>query len=418
MGKKVYWSHFSTAGWGIVEANLEQILGQAELSPTLAKISPPPAPPLSEDSIPKTPRRVYPVETYSPYSSLLPRGVSPVGAVDARGVSLGAQTIGFDHLDLHRYSLGASFSSQIQSGSIYALYSNRTLGLNLSFSGGYLATVTGSNSVFTQFSRQAFFTGSMAFPVVRTYSEWVPSLSFNLGRTFNYLTDSVQMVSQPGGGPIVASVDAGLVFSNQETSRLAVTSEGGRYSVLGSRYYFLPDSPVWKLYLQDREYIRIGSHTIISPSVAAEWTSAQSAIYPWANALLQGRSAVSVANSVPGDSLTFLGIRGYPNYLFYGRAAIRPMLDFRIPISRVFGGIGTQRFFFDNLYAVAFAESSVLWGRGAPEILPSVGGGIRLSSEVFYIPVTWGIEFHQGFNRSLGGTSDLFFNVLASGLTF
>ena len=175
--KKVYLNHFSTSGWSLAVADLDDHVVQSELNPSLAQVSSPPAPALSEDSIPKTSNQTYHEESYSVFPSLLPRGILPVATVDSKGIAIGAQTLGFDVLDLHRYTLGASYSTQIQSGNFYGLYSNRTLGPDLSFSGGYLATVTGVDPSWTQFARQVFFTGSIAYPIVRTYSQWVPVLS-------------------------------------------------------------------------------------------------------------------------------------------------------------------------------------------------------------------------------------------------
>ncbi len=418
--RQVFLSHFSTAGWDLAETELGGSPGEIHFDSSRLKIAPPPAPLLSADSVPKTSDHVYRIDDYSVYPSILPRGIAPLVALDGSGIDFGAQTMGFDALDLHRYTLGASYSTQIQGADFYALYSNRTLGPDISFSGGYLTNITNTMATSTDYNRQLFFTGSISYPFVRTYSEWVPSLSASLQRIYSYQLQSQQPVQSQGVSPVVPNLDAVLAYSNQETSSLAVTSEGGRLAQVGLRTYLLAEKALLKAFFQDQEFLRLAPHMILTPSIAGEWTSTQSSTYPWANALLQGRSIQSLVNPMSGNSLNVLGIRGYPGIVYTGVGVLRPALDFSVPLARIFGGLGTSRVFFQSLYAVAFAETSVLWqaAGGAPQIRPAVGGGLRLSSEVFYLPVTLGAEYHLGLNSAAGGRPDLFFNILVSGMSF
>ena len=417
--QKVYLSYFSSSGWDLAEASLELNPAQKQLKTDLAKIAPPPAPALSEDSLHKTPNRTYPIQDYSVFPSLWPRGIIPVGAVDSRGIDIGAQTLGFDALNLHRYVLGASYTTQIQSANAFGLYSNRTLGSDFSISGSYLSTITDSNQTTTDFTQVLSAAISWAYPIVRTYSVWTPSLSVTSQRAYVYRRVDGSPVQFLGETPLISSADFNLSFSNQETSNLAVFSEGGRSAHLGVRSYFLPETVVWKAFFQEKEFLRLGQHTILSPSIAGEWVSEMGQSYPMSGALLRGRGSSGLTNTVLGDSLDWLGIRGYPNRLLGGGGVIRPSLDFRMPISRIFGGLGTYRFFFNNLYTLAFAETSI-WrsSQGQITYLPAVGAGIRLSSEIFYIPVTWGVEYHYGLNAEAGGRQDLFLNIQVTGFSF
>jgi hypothetical protein len=113
-----------------------------------------------------------------------------------------------------------------------------------------------------------------------------------------------------------------------------------------------------------------------------------------------------------------VSVRGYPGQVVLATQAVKPALDLRVPISRIFRGHGTNRIFLDNFYGLAFAETSWVSGPAGGVVLPSAGLGLRLSTEFFYLPVTLSTEYHYGFNLLTGGGSDLFFQFLVSGMSF
>jgi hypothetical protein len=81
----------------------------------------------------------------------------------------------------------------------------------------------------------------------------------------------------------------------------------------------------------------------------------------------------------------------------------------------VFRGWGTNPLFLDNFFAYVFAENTWIPLEGGSLLsLPSAGGGLRLSTELFFLPLTISAEYQQGFSKRYGGTSDLFFQFLGS----
>jgi hypothetical protein len=412
---QLYASVFSYTGWNLARVQLLN----SPANPNQAKVLPPPAPQMDQNSIDHSLQKVYSVENYSAYPSILPRTWAPLVAADSSGAILGAQTGGFDALNRHRYVLAGTYATELKLGDGYALYSNRSLGPALNLAASVLTTNFNDNSLGYTFSRQTELSTSAAFPILSTYSNWTPAIGFNIQRQLYYQynsTDSRQ--SLLGSSRIVPNIDAILTFSNLETSSLAISAEGGRQTRLGSRYYLNPNDESWKLLFMDYEHVRLTDHTILIPSFKATWVSHISSNYTASNALASGRTLQQVLGAFSGDDFDQLSIRGYPGLTYVSKAVTTAALDLRFPIMRIFRGWGTNPMFLDNLYGLAFAETTYFPYSSAGVVLPSVGAGLRLSTELFFFPVTFSGEYHYGTNRDRGGQGDLFFQILAQGLRF
>ena len=334
------------------------------------------------------------------------------------GYVFGAELFGYDATNRHRYGLGGTYESQLQTWDGFAVYSNRSLGPALSLTTDILTTNLNTIGNLYAYSRQIDLIGTAAFPIIGTYSTWTPQVDFNVQKVTNYLTpDNSSNSTITGSSLVVPSVDGVLSFSNQETSSLAINSEDGRYSLVGSRYYFNGNDSTLKVIALDQEFIRLGKHSVLSPSVKGTWVSNTSTSFLNSQSVLQGRSLNQLLLPFPYDNFNQMAIRGYPGYAFISKLGMVAALDLQFPIARIFRGWGTNPFFLDNLYGIAFAETSFLPYFGSGLLLPSAGAGIRLSTELFQAPLIVSAEFHQGFNSSYGA-SDLFFQVLASPLSF
>ena len=416
----LYASLLSTSGWDLVQID-PLPGGEKDVDPEKITLSPPPAPPLRAEASPAPPRMTYPSHAYSALGSLRPRAILPLLNLDDSGITLGAQTAGFDAIDLHRYDFSAAYSSRLRVGNISGTYSNRSLGALLSLNGGSSTTVTRSSPSEVLYSRQIQLKASASYLIERTYHQWQPFTSVNFERTFDYkfLTSSGES-SLRKTRPFYPSIDLGVQFSNLETSRLAISSEGGQASQLAVRYYALPQLPSWKVFFDTTRYIRLKEHVILSPELKATWVSQFNSIYPFANAVTLGRSAEQILGSFSGDSLGQLSIRGYPGEAFYSQFSLIPSLQLNFPISRVFRGWGTNLAFLDNLSGFTFFDAAILkqdTTRPA-RFLPSWGGGLQLSTELLFLPVTFSAEFHRGLNLQFKGKSDFFIQVMATGLNF
>jgi hypothetical protein len=204
-------------------------------------------------------------------------------------------------------------------------------------------------------------------------------------------------------------VDGSIAYSDVDSSRLAITAEQGRSTLLGTRAYLQPDQIVWKGLFEDIEHFRVTQHSILVPSVKASMSSTLSTSYRASNVVTQGR-IVRLTDSFPSDSFGQLAIRGYPKQIFYSRSAAVGALDYRFPLIRIFRGWGTNPVFLDNLYGFTFAETSVYPSQEPGHFaLPSAGVGIQLSTELFiHVPVVTSVEYHQGFQTDAGGKGEIF----------
>lgn len=408
---------FSPSGW-----NLAQIeYSKTPISNGSLTLAAPPAPPLPAADSQTDSVKVSESRDYTPFSTLAPRFWSPLFGFDGKNADVGAQTWGFDLLNQHRYTAAASYGTQLQLPEVFLLYSNRAFGPALNLAGRlYTATLTESDTNLS-FTREVLFSGSLVFPWLWTYSRMSSSFSLlaqkrdDFSRTRNSLSDSWNSGGATETRPFVPSVSWVLGYSNLETSDLAVADEAGRLTQLGARVYQTPDQQqVWKVLLIDQENFRIFPHAILSPSVKASWSSQVNPSFPASGVVLQGRIPQRWINSFNGDSLSQLSIRGYPGQSFSARSALVTALDFNFPLFRVFRGWGTNPVFLENLYAFAFAENTFVPTSSGSVSLPSAGGGLRLSTEFFFLPLTFSGEFQKGFAGNQGGTSDLFFQVLGN----
>ncbi len=419
---------YSTSGWDLAQINLDN---SKTLSTERATIPPPPAPasaipavPVnSPDSTPGAPITEYPIQNYSVWPSLLPRAWSPLLGWENNGLTAGAELFGFDAVNRHRYVLAGSYSSQLQTADGYFLYSNRSLGPDLAITGDLLSslanTTTGSSPTYY---RSFDLSVNLSFPIPWTYSTLTPVIAMNLQRVFaypGYQNNTNFSSNTPSTAlPTTSSFDAALEYSNQEYSNLGITSENGRFTELGFRFYNL-DTPIWKGLFLDREFIRLSKHVILSPAIKGMWVSNFSQNILFTNAILTGRTAGSILNAFSGDSFSQLNLRGYPNYVYFSKFVSTAGIDLQFPISRIFSGWEVQPVFLKNLYGFTFAEASYFPAFGRDWILPSAGGGLRLSGDFFSIlTTTLSIEYHQGFRQDLGGASDFFFQLFLGTTNF
>jgi hypothetical protein len=123
-------------------------------------------------------------------------------------------------------------------------------------------------------------------------------------------------------------------------------------------------------------------------------------------------------NPFLADNLNQLTLRGYPSYTYFSRAGAVAALDFRFPLGRIFEGWGTNPAFLDQFYGFSFAEISTLSFANLNYLFPCVGGGLRLTTELLFIPITLSTEYHAGLRKDLRGADDLFFQMIVNPLKF
>ena len=414
-----YASVFSTSGWQIGKFRLPSVpFLNPDLNPDSLKIQSPSAPAPAPDASRESIQNKYEERNYSVFPSLFPRLWFPfIGGISNTGIEFGLQTYGYDALDLHRYSAGVQYNTALQNLDAWALYSNRTLGPALTLSSDMTLGLQSVNSV-TVYSRLLEVQASASYPLVWTYSRLTPRLGFNAQRFLNYGNSVASLQTSPSSiTDTVFSFEGGLDYTNTQGSALGLGQERGFRVSLQSKAFMLPGAPSGKVFVEYSHYLPLINHTILIPKLSGLWSSTGTHEFVGANSTLQGRSSLQVINPFSGTGLSGLSIRGYPNYAFAGRIASVAALDLRIPLARIFRGWGTRPVFLNNLYGVAFVEAAYT-DVFTNSVLTSTGVGLRLSTELFFLPVTFSADYQQGFIKNLGGTSDLFFQILFNGISF
>jgi Tol biopolymer transport system component len=415
---ELYATHYHSSGWSVAQvggATLKTAYPAAQLT-----LAPPPAPQADTLSDNHAAATRYAVTDYSIFPSIWPRQWFLLPIFFPGGVYTLGEVSGFDATDRHSYILGAGYNSGIPKLDWLASYSNRSLGPTLTAeTSDRVTSFKIVNEAVTTYDRSTDFSALISFPFQFTYSTLVPTLGVSASRDFSYLKgfnpDDGDLVSKTR---YVPATDISLLYTNAENSRLGISPEEGRSAVLGSRIYFDSGQSVLKGVFKENEYIRVVDHAVLNPSFKALWTSSFDPNYGPANAVTEGRTPElittplsSVFGSVP--------VRGYPGALLYSRSVAVGSLDFKFPLLRIFRGWGTNPIFLDNLYALTFAEAAYFPGTASNLVLPSTGAGLRLTTEVFlHIPLNLGVEYHQGFKTTYGGTGDLFATIQLGSVSF
>jgi len=356
---------------------------------------------------------------YSAWPTMKPRYWAPILAAGSSQIYAGGEVVGFDALELHNYTLGAYYESLTQRPYWFVQYTNRQLGPPITVSNSdsisYLSynSQTGNGSYIRLNRTRA----STFFPFQGTWDVLRPSLAFNLDQEFGYLFTPNSLPPSPYTS--IPSFDAQLYYSNAETSRLAISSEGGRAMILGLRSYFEPTSPVVKSYFSWNEWLRLlSNHFILAPQFIGSATNRMSTFND-SNVVVKGQvpQPFDTESSAFGSNLTSVAMRGYPGQSYVTRAVLQPSAELRFPLARIFRGWETQPLYLQNAYGFFFGETSYFPNEAIS--LPSAGGGLRLDMEAFLrVPLTASVEYHWGANSSLGGVQQFIATIYMGGLGF
>lgn len=412
---RLYADSYSTRGFDI--ARVSELSGPR---PPLAALTvpPPPAPPPGADSDPHPADKVYPVDGYSIWPSILPREWLPYATVNPAGLYFGIQLQGFDAVDRHEYLLDLAYNTQTELADYNILYANRSLGPTIAVSTDEETTTFATDAVndVLSYQRRLRYNVTASYPIQFTYSVLTPSLAFHEERDSLFSPGSnaagSALVSET---PLTPYADALLLFTNTYSSRLAISPEDGRFTLLGERAFLSPGvRPVLKTMVSDSEYLRwfdwLWPHSVLVPTISYSWSTRPSP-YSLTPVAVLGRASGPIVSSLPLTGLDQLALRGYPNQAYYAQSAGVGSLEYRFPIAQIFRGWGTNPAFLENVSGFVFGESAFFPSREpGTSFLPSAGGGLRANTEVFVdVPLIWSLELDHGFNEALGGANDLYF---------
>jgi hypothetical protein len=403
---------FSWRGWDV--AKIELPTQTVTYSPDALKVEKPDAPP----SVPPTtdahavPADQFPANDYSIFPSILPRQWAPLVVLGTNTTYIGGEVLGFDALDQHEYLVGGAYNTQVGKADYVGAYQNHQLGVDLTFlTDGYSQNeVFNSDGSLAYYSRQTRYAAGVSYPILYTFSTLTPSIATQLERTNYYAAGSGDAYAKSAYVPYI---DGLLTYSQAQGSNLAITTEAGRILQLGGRMSFDSGQTIEKLLLRDTEFWRIDlpvKHSVLVPSIVFQASNQFVNNYAPGNVVVEGRGSGQLINSLPFTDLDQMGVRGYPNTIFYSRRAGVASLDYRFPLAQVYRGWGTNPAYLDNLSGFVFGETAFFPISGTT--LPSTGGGVNANLNFFYsLPITLTGEYDYGFRKNDGGAGELIFQL-------
>jgi len=362
------------------------------------------------------------IQNYTPFSSLLPRQWAPILLLQPSQTYVGAQVFGYDTALQHQYFLFGAYDSFTRKGDGNIRYSNRMLGVNLTFD--VLSQTTdlfGDPSVEgsqVNYVRKNAYGVTASFPFQYTVGSLTPSIGLRNESNSEYQTSRPGESSLVSKSSIIPTQLATLVFKNTRTSDFAVAPERGIRLFGGVKRYDIENEETYKFMGKLASYHEVYPEGVLSPSLRGIVSSRENASFFDSNAILRGRRQNLLSPFVENE-LDQAPIRGYPRRSFSTQAVYTGALDFATPITQIFRGWGTNPLFFDNMALFAFYENTYFPYGEYGSYLQAAGTGLRLNTEWFMrLPVSFGADYHQGFNRTQGGKGEFFFGIYLTSTPF
>lgn len=393
----VYASSLTLEGWELVRFRLPV----KPYSANALIVSPPP-PSILSAAVPLSRAALVPApapesnavaKDYSPWKTLAPRSWNPVARIGEETQYFGAEVRGYDATDRHAYRLLGAYDFNLRLLEWLATYWNRSFGPTLAFEhkvetvGLFLKEDNGTGAVLLHRSEI-----EVSFPFRWTWSTLIPRLSLMQDRfTYDGILPDARFLS----------VEGGLYSTNIEVSRLAISAEAGRAAEIAVRRY-VDGSHETRALANYTEYLRITEHAILAPRVSAMVSDQETRVVSGRRFRILDSIHEPYVNDLDG-----LSLRGYPNRSFFSRAAAVGSVEFRFPLLRPFRGLGTMPAFFNQVYALVFAETA--WFPRSATWLPSAGAALRLFwTALLRVPLTFSLEYHQGMQAQSGGRGEAF----------
>lgn len=391
---------------------------------TRLKIEPPMAPPpVPAPSAPVSASEAA-LSDYSPWSTLGPRQwlllPTYISNDDYNEFSMYGGILGFDQAQRHYYNLLGGYRTFVQTGDGQVGYVNRSFGPTWGISANWISgnVITNSVGQVAWYKRSLEVATSLSYPIHYTHSVLTPMVSFEVERS--YIVAKNSSIQSRVITPTLPQVSTLLLFSNVKASNLAVTSEEGRTLTLGSRVYLNgfgdEQTDTWKGLFSDTEHWRLFNHFVFVPTVAASVTSRRS-LFSEPNVRVRSHSSRIFGET--DHTLDELIVRGYGDKTVHTKLAGVASAELRFPIFRIFRGWGTHPLYFKNLWGFVFGDAAYfpLKESNIPyKTLTSAGGGLRLTTSFFHaLPVSFGLQYHQGFREQNGGQKEVLVQIVIGG---
>lgn len=414
---QLYASVFSTEGWDMAE--VDAVKDRTGASPS--RVDPPPAPKIKTEYLPSNQKSsaLPKTDDYTVFPSLWPRAWSPFLFFQNTGGEMrtyyGGSVAGFDTTQRHEYLVYALRDNALKEWDWMTYYANRSLGPTIdlqTYSYTFSDNIGSGNPL--QFDRSLQVGSTISFPFRSNTSTLTPMLSLFTERDSSFIPS--QTSDPVAKSSFYPKFSLGLGFTPYDIAP-TLSGRGREYMAYGAGrvHLFQDEKPVWKFLLRDRTGLKISDRSSVKISIAGSAVSHGSQ-HLLSNVVLDGTTSFFMLENDP-PSLDEIKIRGYPGFVFYTRASAFGSLDYHHSIFKIYRGLGTNPAFFKEFYGIAFLEGSHFWPRS--ETIPSIGGGLRLSSQLLnYVPLTFSIEYRQGLNKDFGGVGEALGSILMGFLPF
>ena len=357
-------------------------------------------------------------ENYSPWSSLAPRSWAPVEYINYgtySGTSITGEIVGFDSTGKQQYTgVGAyNFKTQTLDGIVdYTLSYFRPI-IDLQVSS--VTTDIGTDFYHEQYRKSDEVALNLSYPIVWTHSSLTPAISGFV--SWNKVYDINTHTQLPASdfvysNPLVPGVAGSLMFSDAETTKLGFMPQDGNTIELAAQDQVdTVDRYSTVLYLAGyQHYFDLGNTSVLTPQL--KWLEST---HPtgFTYARVEGKQTYDISDQGQIFNLNRLGIRGYSDLYLAKKAAGVASLDYHFPISRSFFGFGTLPAFVKQLHGFLYSEATYLPSISiAPAVLSSAGGGLTLDTTLFIrVPVSFSLQYQNGFRKDYGGDSLLFLSM-------
>lgn len=310
----------------------------------------------------------------------------------SRGVFVQAQTDGFDPLKLHRYSVVASYNSELSRGNFNGAYVNSVYKTPFK-----LASVVQSHAlgVFTNIVQKTNHSFSL-LPDLFSYNK---SLGLELGYQ---IADTKLVTNAVHHGPYFE-----VVYKNYSKNIFEISPVSGWGTSVKYEYLTLSTDNTGLGQNFDRsEFSLLGFYRFDAMPKHHAMKARLSGLMTFQSVLARYGSSSTSGFAVEDSLIPQFVNRGYASAQFYGRNIFNANFEYRLPISNVETGSGSDAYYFKRISGAIVADALGVDGFGlgkdlltyplaASEIIYSTGAELKIESTIGYIlPMNFVLGFY------------------------
>lgn len=344
------------------------------------------------------------IKSYSPFSSLFPRGLIPWVRGTDNAFELGTTVLGWDALQDHQYEIEASYQTSLKAWNGFLTYHNQMLSPWMiqakAGTSRHFFLDSSHPKLFVETHKEAELTFKRPFAVSQE-GVLTPQLTF---QTRSITRSYLELTSQLSRRESVHALAGVLSYASLQAEQyaLSVHAERGLGILIGSQILKDSDSPKHRALITTKGEVNfpLGHHVVLNPRVQALCGSHFS---------LTGETPL-VRSSMPNFMFHpfSLTTRGYPLLNLQRSWGIQSQQDLFFPLLKVFEGWSTYPLFLRQIGGLCFIEETFF----QKITLVSSGLGLQFFPVTFYkVPLKMSLEWHYGWKLAWNGGSHWVFQL-------